>query len=688
MKIINKCSGLPLAVKVMGGLLSTRSQTERDWEAVLNHRAWSVSGLPDEMDSRIYLSYEDLSPQLKQCFLYCSLFPKGTPIEQYEIVPMWISEGFIQPHQGGSSSTHDDQLEEVAVEFFEELIRRNLIESTQSITRYRCMMHDVVHSFAEFMAREDSLVVQGCMQVAGGSRNDNRLPMRRMSIGPSDLLVPEWAVLQKQESLRTLIIRCEINFGQRDSLTTFSKLRVLFIKGGYCERLIGSLSELRHLRYLGLVETNISRLPEDIQRMKLLQHILIVRSKNLENLPSSIIRLVHLRTLDLIGSSANVVMPKGFGGLTKLRMLLGFRVHTDDMDEAWCSLEEIEPLSLLRKHCLYDLENVSAGVLAEKARVSSKQHLNYLQLHWSSSGWTGLGDEMEEEKQQQQCVAEEVLEKLCPPPRIQHIIIRGYFGRMLPVWMTVPASTGSFKSFTILMLKDLPCCTRLPEGLCRLPSLKLLDIRDVPAVKSVGSEFQQVASSPGVGQGVATSKSAAAFPYLADLHLEGLCEWEQWDWEDDVTAGAMAMPALERLVIDNCKLSCLPPGLANSNRHALRKLSMYRLTKLACVENFPSVLELDLFDCPELMRISGLSRLSKIRIDRCPDIEVLEGVPSLDRLVLWDLTMEALPGYLRDVTPRYLELGCNKLYESICSDSSCQRDKIIHIGKHSINCIE
>nr|CAB3491869.1 unnamed protein product [Digitaria exilis] len=192
---------------------------------------------------------------------------------------------------------------------------------------------------------------------------------------------------------------------------------------------------------------------------------------------------------------------------------------------------------------------------------------------------------MEEEKQQQQCVAEEVLEKLCPPPRIQHIIIRGYFGRMLPVWMTVPASTGSFKSFTILMLKDLPCCTRLPEGLCRLPSLKLLDIRDVPAVKSVGSEFQQVASSPGVGQGVATSKSAAAFPYLADLHLEGL--------------------------------------------------------------------------------------LSKIRIDRCPDIEVLEGVPSLDRLVLWDLTMEALPGYLRDVTP-----------------SSCQRDKIIHIGKHNINCIE
>ena len=106
MKIITKCGGLRLAIKVMGGLLSTRSRSEGDWEAVLNDHAWSVVGLPKELDSAIYLSYEDLSPWLKRCFLYCSLFAKGTWIWHNEVVPMWISEGFIHPPD--RSSSYDD----------------------------------------------------------------------------------------------------------------------------------------------------------------------------------------------------------------------------------------------------------------------------------------------------------------------------------------------------------------------------------------------------------------------------------------------------------------------------------------------------------------------------------------------------------------------------------------------------
>jgi hypothetical protein len=145
------------------------------------------------------------------------------------------------------------------------------------------------------------------------------------------------------------------------------------------------------------------------------------------------------------------------------------------------------------------------------------------------------------------------------------------------------------------------------------------------------------------------------------------------------------MACLEILTIDNCKLSCLPPGLASVKRQALRELNLYDLTNLTYVENFPSLMELDVFECPKLKRIGVLSRLHKIRIVCCPKLEVLEGVPSLDSLVLEDATLEALPEYLQAVHPRYIEVVCSKkLCESLLSPGSSEWNKISHIGKHNI----
>ena len=186
----------------------------------------------------------------------------------------------------------------------------------------------------------------------------------------------------------------------------------------------------------------------------------------------------------------------------------------------WCSLEEIGPLSQLRELSLYGLENVlavpaaSSSSFAEKVRIGSKKHLHYLEIHWSSRGRMELRDE----QRQWQHAAEEVFEKLCPPPRVQHLIIRGYFGRMLPNWM-MNAASGAFKSLMILTLRDLRCFTKLPDGWRLLPSLKLLDIRYAAAIKSVGFEFQASSSL------TAATSTAAAFPNLTHLALEDLCEW-------------------------------------------------------------------------------------------------------------------------------------------------------------------
>ncbi|CAN6293268.1 unnamed protein product [Urochloa humidicola] len=545
-----------------------------------------------------------------------------------------------------------------------------------------------------------------------------------------------WAALQEHNSLRTLILTSRINMKPGDSLSSFPTLRVLYIWRADFDTLVDSVCELKHLRYLHLEETDVSRLPDDIDKMKFLRYIALLRCDKLCHLPNNIVKLVHLRSLDLRGSKVSAV-PRGFGGLTSLRALYGFPVHAD-MDGGWCSLEELAPVSQLRDLILDALDNVPASLMAQAAMISNKGHLSYLTLNYKTSGQaTGLGSEVE--LQQNQSVIEEVMEEMRPASCLENLNVKGYIGRQLPSWMHA-SEFVAFKSIRYLAMHDLPYCTKLPDGFCCLPCLETLTITNAPAIKRIGPEFQ--ALFPLAAGGFAAT--SAPFPKLRLLHLVGLREWEEWEWNDceqkDVKAiefrkdthqghsvgynsviitnlketfssltsmysgsssssssrivlgshdpddctqaplpFSVAMPSLETLFIKDCKLSCLPLGLANK-RHVLRVLNLYRISNLTCVDNFPSVVDIDVFDCPGLKRISGLSRLLAVRVVRCPNVEVFEGVPALDSLVLADITMETLPGYLAHVKPRYLRLRCSKkLYDSIISGNSSECDQISHI---------
>ena len=120
MRLVEKCDGLPLGVKVMGGLLRQKRIRRTDWQNVLDDFLWSVAQMPKELNYAIYLSYEDLQPCLKPCFLQCSLLPRGTLFSVHDIVGMWISEGFVH----GNSQ----DLEVLGKEYYDQLIARNLLE--------------------------------------------------------------------------------------------------------------------------------------------------------------------------------------------------------------------------------------------------------------------------------------------------------------------------------------------------------------------------------------------------------------------------------------------------------------------------------------------------------------------------------------------------------------------------------
>lgn len=112
--------------------------------------------MPEELNYAIYISYEDLPPSVKQCFLYYSLLPKNAVFHKSCIIGMWISEGFLH-------ETLDD-LEELGSRYYNEyvfytiMILRNLIQpNIEYVDQNVCSMHDVVRAFAQFVVRDEAL---------------------------------------------------------------------------------------------------------------------------------------------------------------------------------------------------------------------------------------------------------------------------------------------------------------------------------------------------------------------------------------------------------------------------------------------------------------------------------------------------------------------------------------------------
>ncbi|KAL6630910.1 hypothetical protein ACP70R_028250 [Stipagrostis hirtigluma subsp. patula] len=672
LEIIKRCDGLPLAIKAIGGLLSHKDINEVEWEKVLNNPSWSVTGMLEDFNNAIYLSYEDLDPYLRQCFMHLSLLPKND-IKRGVVVDMWIGEGFVH----GSSN----DLEDIGTEYFKELILRNLIEPLEEwVDQYFCTMHDVIRSFAHHVSRDEALVFHK------GLFNFDRLDshkVRRLCVGinGSGSNHLDWGILQKQKSLRTLIVNGSITFKPHVPLSCFSSLRTLVIIGAKFDAMLDSLCLLRHLRYLKLESTDISRLPEAIGNMKFLEFIILKRCEKTVKVPGSIIKLGQLRGCELLDTKVSGI-PRGFGGLTKLTSLSEFPAHTDTVgaspnEEDWSSLIELGPMSQLRRLEIFGLENVFASSSAKKANLAAKERLTYLTLQCTSrlgeDGLVKVEDVITEEEKQQ---TESMFDDLCPPPCLEQLAIEGYIGRRLPLWTMSSASAALLKGLRFLFLKDLACCSQLPDGLCQLPYLEFIQIDRAPAIKHVGPTFVQAQQYHHSLH--RPSGGLITFPKLRELKFFDMLEWEEWEWE--AQSDAQVMPLLEMLVIDGCKLRAIPPGLT-SHATSLRELRVYGIQHLESLERFTSVTDLWVGFNPDVVRISNLPRLQKLSINNCPKLEVLEGVPALLSLKLEDYDIETLPEYLQQVNPRRLELDCSlDLLTSLALvTTGPEWDKISHI---------
>jgi hypothetical protein len=102
--IARKCGGVALAAQSLGFALKDKNIDV--WRSLMENDLWTLSALKDSIFrnalASLMLSYSVMSTNLKLCFAYCAIFPKGHLIVKSDLIQQWISLAFIKPTIGRS----------------------------------------------------------------------------------------------------------------------------------------------------------------------------------------------------------------------------------------------------------------------------------------------------------------------------------------------------------------------------------------------------------------------------------------------------------------------------------------------------------------------------------------------------------------------------------------------------------
>uniref|UniRef100_F6HHZ2 Disease resistance RPP13-like protein 1 n=1 Tax=Vitis vinifera TaxID=29760 RepID=F6HHZ2_VITVI len=123
-KIIKKCDGLPLAANTLAGLLRCK-QDEKTWKDMLNSEIWDLRTEQSRILPALHLSYHYLPTKVKQCFAYCSIFPKDYEFQKEELILLWMAQGLVGSLKGGET------MEDVGEICFQNLLSRSFFQQSE-----------------------------------------------------------------------------------------------------------------------------------------------------------------------------------------------------------------------------------------------------------------------------------------------------------------------------------------------------------------------------------------------------------------------------------------------------------------------------------------------------------------------------------------------------------------------------
>uniref|UniRef100_A0A0E0C086 Uncharacterized protein n=1 Tax=Oryza meridionalis TaxID=40149 RepID=A0A0E0C086_9ORYZ len=326
-------------------------RNEESWIAVRDSEIWQLDKEETILPS-LKLSYDQMPPVLKQCFAYCSVFPRNHEIDKGKLIQQWVALGFVEPSKYGSqpvSDKADDCFEHLLwMSFLQEVDQHDLskkgLEDDDSV-KYK--IHDLVHDLAQSVAGDEVQIISA--KRVNGRTEACRYASLHDNMGSTDVL---WSMLRKVlcalENLEILNLSAcnfhslpdsighlqnlqDLNLSLSSflvtlpsSIGTLQSLHLLNLKGcGNLEILPDTICSLQNLHFLNLSQCGVLQaLPKNIGDLSNLLHLNLSQCTDLESIPTSIGRIKSLHILDLSHCSSLSELPGSIGGLHELQILI------------------------------------------------------------------------------------------------------------------------------------------------------------------------------------------------------------------------------------------------------------------------------------------------------------------------------------------------------------------------------
>ncbi|KAL5583279.1 hypothetical protein UlMin_015721 [Ulmus minor] len=418
-EIVKKCGGLPLAIKAIAPLMSSKT-TIAEWTAVQeSYHNSLIEGKDDKVMTSLKWSYYELPALLKQCLLCFSVYPEDFEIRAEQLIHWWIAEGLVQQRNSKSAF-------EVGYECLLGLTSRCLVQVVEGRgfdgRVSSCKLHDIVRDLIIQIAEEEGFCRFNQKQ---GTQVWNQDSYWLAFNYEKDEKEKDEKVLGNNSKLRALLLKVKSPV-DRIFGSSLPSLRMLDISGSNLDKKdvknlldwIGALKRLASLNLSGV--EGLEDLPCSISGLLNLQILNLSGCTKLKKIHKSITQLKKLIVLKVGGCSSLEYLPRGLERLSNLQELTGFKV-ANQTNTKGCELTELRNLTNLR---------VLRIVISDEAVKVSERELNEIL------------SELKELKiltiNATECKREDVwkmVDSLTPPPSLLELYLYNYNGKKLPKWI-------------------------------------------------------------------------------------------------------------------------------------------------------------------------------------------------------------------------------------------------------------